>query len=254
MNDDVVREIEEVSARAWPPLESATLDGWVLRAGGQVTGRANSIWPRLDRGALPLDDKLAQAAEFYRERDLPLLLQLSPTARPAGLAAELDARGYSIVRAARSVQVAPLDAAAELGDPALAAVSETLPAAWFEIVCAVNPSFASHPETARALLRGVSQPTAYAVATVEGQPAAVGRGVLDGPWLGIFNMATLPHLRRRGAAAAVLGALAGWAVDRGARQAYLQMEADTDAAPRLYAKAGFRHCYEYAFWGKPGHR
>ena len=45
----------------------------------------------------------------------------------------------------------------------------------------------------------------------EGQVVALGMGVLEDGWLGIFNMATLPAFRRQGLAGAVLAGLADWA-------------------------------------------
>ncbi|MDQ1709779.1 MAG: hypothetical protein QOG49_1164 [Frankiaceae bacterium] len=247
----VVREIEDVSARAWPPLEQLDVDGWVLRAGGGVTGRANSVWPRADHGRLTVGEKLGAARDFYAARQLPMSVQVTPTAEPRGLDRELGTRGYVVTRAPRSVQVAPLDSMTAMAGGARVHVDAALSDRWYAVVAQVNPSFAGHESAARALLGGVRQPTAYAVVAVDGVPAAAGRGVLDGDWLGVFNMATLPAYRRQGCAAAILSALAAWAAGAGATRAYLQTEADGEAAPRLYAKAGFEHCYEYAFWGEP---
>lgn len=250
MELDVVRELEEVSARAWPPLARRDVDGWVLRAGGGVTGRANSVWPRADNGTSTLDDKLAAAADFYRQHDLPLLLALSPASAPENLAGELADRGYAVSGPPRSVQTAQLETMTMVSDDHGALITGSLDEGWYAVVAAVNASFVDHRSAALALLAGVAAPSAYAVVSIDGGPVAAGRGVHDGDWLGIFNMATLPAYRRRGAGSAVLAALAQWAARRGATRAYLQMEADNAAAPRLYGKAGFNRCYEYAFWGK----
>lgn len=251
MDLSLVRELEEISARAWPPLDRRDVDGWLLRAGGGVTGRANSVWPRADHGAMTIDAKLAAAAEFYDRHELPLLVQLTPTSQPAGLAAELGSRGFAVTKAARSVQVAPLPSVVAIGDAARARVEDTYDRDWYAVVAQVNPSFDVHRSAARSLLAGVGRPSAFVTATVDGVVAAAGRGVLDGDWLGLFNMATLPAYRRQGLAASVLAAIAQWAAEGGATRAYLQLEADNEAAPRLYAKAGFAHCYDYTFWGQP---
>jgi ribosomal protein S18 acetylase RimI-like enzyme len=245
----VVREIEEVSYRAWPPLHAETVDGWVHRAAGGVTGRANSVWPRAT-GTLAVDDKLARAEAFYAGHDLPLVLQLSVASEPAGLPDLLADRAYYVRAAPRAVQLAHLDVVAAVGDAGAVRVSPAADEQWFAVVAAVNRSFGAHGTTARALLAGVTQPSAYAVLTLDGAPAAAGRAVVDGRWLGIFNMATLPAFRRRGAARAVLAALAEWGAAGGATTAYLQMEADNGAAPGLYDRAGFTTCYEYEYWSR----
>jgi ribosomal protein S18 acetylase RimI-like enzyme len=246
---DLVRAIEAVSYRAWPPLDAAEVDGWVLRAAGGVTGRANSVWPRA-AGGLAIDDKLAAAESFYVRHGLPLVLQLSVTSQPADLAGLLAERAYAVRAAPRAVQTAPLEAVAAVGEPGAVRIAEAVHETWYAVLSAVNGAFSRHAATARALLAGVTQPSAYAVLTLDGAPAAAGRAVLDGPWLGVFNMATLPEFRRRGAARAVLAALAQWGRARGAATAYLQMEGDNIAAPSLYAKAGFTTSYDYSYWAR----
>lgn len=247
---EVVRQIEAVSFRTWPPLHVEEHDGWVHRAASGVTGRANSVWPR-DAGALDIDAKLEAVEAFYRKHDLPPTLQLSPASQPAGLDRLLADRGYAVRAAPRAVQTAPLDDVARVGDSAGVRLSPVLDEEWFAIVGAVNSSFGRHADVARALLAGVTVPSAYAVLTLDGEPAAAGRGVVDSGWLGIFNMATLPAFRRRGAASAILSALSEWAGAHGATSVYLQLEADNAAAPALYAKAGFSTAYEYSYWSIP---
>jgi len=63
----------------------------------------------------------------------------------------------------------------------------------------------------------------------------------------MFNMTTLPHARRRGAASAVLAALADWAISQGCPQMYLQVERDNTAALRLYRHAGFEELCTYHY-------
>lgn len=81
----------------------------------------------------------------------------------------------------------------------------------------------------------------------EGQVVGVGFGVVDRGWVGVFGMATAPDHRRQGVATAVLGALLAGAADRGATQAYLQVETDNHGAIALYHGLGFapHHRYHY---------
>ena len=89
-------ELEAVAYEFWRAPEVEELDGWRLRFGYGITGRANSVWPNGD-GTLPLDEKIDRAEAWYRERGLATLFQLTAAARPAGLDDALAAR----VRAAR---------------------------------------------------------------------------------------------------------------------------------------------------------
>jgi N-acetylglutamate synthase len=62
-----IRALEHAAALGWPGVEQQWLDGWLLRAGGGVTSRANS--------AVPLDASAAPAAipaivDWYTQRGL----------------------------------------------------------------------------------------------------------------------------------------------------------------------------------------
>ncbi|HYQ43204.1 MAG TPA: GNAT family N-acetyltransferase, partial [Polyangiaceae bacterium] len=66
-------------------------------------------------------------------------------------------------------------------------------------------------------------------------------------WLGVSSMFTLPAYRGRGAARAVLRALAAHARAGGEPSLYLQVEQDNPLALALYSRAGFlpHHAYHY---------
>jgi N-acetylglutamate synthase len=51
--------------------------------------------------------------------------------------------------------------------------------------------------------------------------------------------------RRRGYGHALVRGMLGWAAERGARHAYLQVVAANTPARRLYAGLGFREVYRY---------
>ncbi|MBI3942698.1 MAG: GNAT family N-acetyltransferase [Chloroflexi bacterium] len=77
--------------------------------------------------------------------------------------------------------------------------------------------------------------------------ASLGLGVYERGWIGIFSMATHPTYRRRGAATAVLRALADWGQSLGAKDAYLQVMESNITARRLYENIGFKNLYQYYY-------
>ena len=92
----LIRDLEAVADRAWPPAEVARHDGWELRATGPGIGRrVNSAAP-LDDGALPLTNKVAVVEAFYAKRGLVPIIKLTTASRPEGLEAFLTARGYRL--------------------------------------------------------------------------------------------------------------------------------------------------------------
>jgi ribosomal protein S18 acetylase RimI-like enzyme len=118
--------------------------------------------------------------------------------------------------------------------------------AWFETWHAVLGD-GGDPGPEWDMLRRVERPSAYASVRTEAGVIAVGRAVAEDGWAGVFGMATRPEARGRGAAKAVLAALARWADDHGAAHMYLQVEWDNTAARRLYEHAGFTELCRYHY-------
>jgi predicted GNAT family acetyltransferase len=75
---------------------------------------------------------------------------------------------------------------------------------------------------------------------------ACGSAAVDGTLAGIFGMVTVPALRGRGLATALVGALLDRASARGATIAYLQVDATNAPARRAYERFGFAD--RYAYW------
>ena len=235
----LVRSLEEMSFRAWPAAEVEHAGGWILRFTGGASRRANSVWPKEWDGT-DVDARIAYVEDFYRRKKTRAVFQLGPNARPDDLDARLERRGY-VVEAPTVVLTAEVrDAlATNPADSAVSCVvSDSVTEAWFD-VSGGRGRYAGQESTYRSLLERISARTVYATATIDAQVVAVGLGVIEPPWMGVFSMLTLPPFRRRNAASCVLRAL----VDRAARldvtRLYLQVEADNAPARSLYAKAGF---------------
>lgn len=226
-------ELEAVASRAWPATETAALGGWTLRFAGGFTRRANSVLAGGDPG-LPLDEALERVVRWYGARGATPYVQL-PDSSP--YAARLDARGW-VREADTVVRVAPLAPLTRLPRPAReVALSRTPDEAWLA-------AYHRTGELARAALAVVSGgPSVWFAAT----PGAIGRAVVEGPWVLFGAVEVAPERRRQGLATAVMGALARRAADEGATAAYLQVEADNGAARALYDRLGFtdHHGYHY---------
>ncbi|MFI0722387.1 GNAT family N-acetyltransferase [Streptomyces sp. NPDC021224] len=226
-------DLEAVASRAWPATETAALGGWTLRAAGGFTRRANSALAGGDPG-MPLDDALAAVVRWYGERGTTPYVQL-PDSSPH--AAELDARGW-VREADTLVRTAPLAPLTRLPHGAAEITLTRAPdASWLA-------AYHRTGHLADAALRVVSGgPSVWFAST----PGAIGRAVVEGRWVLFGAVEVMPEMRRRGLATAVMGALARQAADEGATAAYLQVEADNDAARRLYDGLGFtdHHGYHY---------
>jgi ribosomal protein S18 acetylase RimI-like enzyme len=248
------RELESVMDAAWPALERHDAGGWILRAAGGVTQRANSIWPRTASAGQPRDDLrslLAEARAWYRSRRLPVIFQLFDNPGMEALHDLLDTEGFT-----RQSETLVMTRAAPPGaDPAgsSGAVPVELSAApsteWLRVWWQVDGRGGEEAlATARAILEGC--PAVYALLRDgDGRPAAVGRLALPAgsPRGGLYAMATLPDARRRGYAAAILQALLHAGRECGVTDFWLLVTAANHGAQALYAKAGFREAGRYLY-------
>ncbi|WUH97938.1 GNAT family N-acetyltransferase [Spirillospora sp. NBC_00431] len=188
--------------------------------------------------------RVVQAEDFYTARGADARFQVTPGACPEGLDAVLEERGYRR-RSPVSLQVAPTGRILERtpGSPRVRVDDHPAPA-WFDAWHAVH---GGDPRSERNMLARVKGPSAYVRAMIGDDVVAVGRAVADAGWTGVFSMATIPAARGKGAARAVLAALAGWAESQDSAHMYLQVERDNGPALRLYERSGFSEVSAYYY-------
>jgi N-acetylglutamate synthase len=210
-----IRDLEHAAALAWPGTEQHWHDGWLLRAGGGVTSRANSAVPlRFEANV----HALPAIVDWYAERGLPAWLALPERLLPIKTPGIKDTR--VLVR-----DIEPGDAPVE---------------------------FPPHPDTAWLRIYERDVPVDVLTAVIDGEvafategDAAVGRAAVttapDGTrWAGLSAVRVAEQSRRLGHARTVCSALLGWAAQHGATRAYVQVLADNEPAATLYHSMGFR--------------
>jgi ribosomal protein S18 acetylase RimI-like enzyme len=236
--------LEAVAASGWRAAETAQLGGWLLRANGGFTGRANSVLP-LRAPGVGLDEALHQASAWYAERGLPLKL-LVPTEARRLLDAELGERGWPFdpdvhVMAARLDQlaaIAPVDLPVQ--------IAEQPDEEWF----ARYRDGAGASPAAQALLTRHDN-VGFASLRDGSTVVAIGRATIDDGWLGVTAVEVDPARRRSGLAATIMAGLWGWGRERGATRTYLQVSSDNIGAVALYDKLGYWVHHDYRYRTEP---
>ncbi|GAA4567577.1 GNAT family N-acetyltransferase [Planotetraspora kaengkrachanensis] len=232
---DEEKPFDRLVDQAWPAPHRVDADGWIYRHAGGVTKRANSVLPLGERR--DLSRAVDEAEGFYAGLGLPCVFSVGAEA-PPDLDPELARRGYR--RADPTVvMTAPL---AEWGGEVPSGTevrdspSEPWLSTWWRVDGGRHPDGGRVParEWAERILGGVA--AGYASA---GAGTAVGRGVPQGDWLGIYCMAVDPGARRRGLGTSVLRTLLTWGRDRGASRAYLVVTMANAGARALYESEGF---------------
>jgi N-acetylglutamate synthase len=228
--------LERIASRAWPAVERDRLGEWELRASAGWTGRGNSALPIGDPG-LSLPAALEAVTGWYADRGLPPRVNV-----PLPLAAPIDAflTGRDWARSAPTlVQTAPLDA---IGEPVADVRLDPAPDEdWLAMVGGWKGRL---PEAARQILTGPDL-VRFGSVRDNGHLVAVGRGALVSGYLQIALVHVATGARRRGLAAQVTRALAGWAGAEGGHTAFLQVESTNAGALSLYAGLGFTTHHRY---------
>jgi N-acetylglutamate synthase len=232
--------LEAVSAQGWRAAATTWRRGWFLRADHGFTSRANSALP-LHPVDGPLTAALADAREWYTERNLPLIVscplparrQLDRALAELGFTAGLD----TLVLTGRIYDAGAADASVEI---ATAPSSEWLAAYRYR-------GHAGVPEAGRAILIRHER-VAFAGARRHGALVGIARGAVDDGWLGVTAVEVDPRFRRTGVATELMAALTHWAASaHGATRGYLQVATTNGGAIALYARLGFHrhHVYRY---------
>ncbi|MFW9806943.1 MAG: GNAT family N-acetyltransferase [Candidatus Thorarchaeota archaeon] len=236
-------ELEQIASNAWVAEETERFGGWLLRANSGITRRANSVLP-LGPPPIPLDEAIEYVIDFYKTRNLIPRFQMTEASKPVELDRDLSERGFSV-----GLQVEIHTAAIShlvQKEPAFdVMISNDVSDGWMSVYSESSGYNESSMEVRKGLMKRTTCIKGFALAKIDRDLAGVGFGVVDGKWLGIFNIAVHPSMRGRGVASSMNTALAKWAHQRGAKSAYLQVESENLPALKLYSKLGFQQLYTY---------
>lgn len=243
-----IRQIEAVGFRAWP-ASSVHYDGsWAIRmTASHPSKRLNSVNP-LDPGDIAnMEQRVTRAAQRFRAYGRPPVFRLSPLA-PKELDQYLDDLGWARFDESMvmTVDLANVDLSGALDQIPLKDIGRFIDAALqvqgensalkpglFEVINAIRPS------------------KALFVIEEGAVPVSTAICVHDGTLAGLFNIGTAANRRRAGLGRAIIKSALKWAVQHGARRAWLQVEVANTGAIKLYEHMGFNEAYGYAYRQAP---
>lgn len=240
-----IRELETAAAHGWPGTDRVTVDGWLLRAGGGWSRRANAAVP-LAFGVTAHVATLSVIRRWYDDHGLPTTIAAVDRVLPAGAVPE-GTEGVRMAVMTRDIRLAPRDAAVAVE------VSATPTDDWLATVIGHRGEVVDPAVAAEVLSAVVDGTLLFASVTVDGTLVATGRGAITRSaeaaptWLGLSCLWTHPDHRGHGLGTAVVTALMQDARDTGCDRAYLQVEQDNAAAIRLYRRFGFVRHHGYGY-------
>lgn len=244
----IVRRYEAAGFRAWPAA-AVHYDGtWLVRlTAGHPAKRLNSVNPLDPADIRNIGDRIARAARRFEAYGRPLTFRMSPLSGPA-IAAHLDHERWSIFAESLVMRLS-------LDEGLVDGAMDQIPLK--DIGRFVGASMAVHgfdPSLRAGLseIIGAVQPEAGLFILEQGeQPVTTAICVHDNDLAGLFEIATSEAQRGRGFGHRLILSSLKWARLRGARQAWLQVEAENHEAIRLYGKMGFKEVYRYHYRRPP---
>jgi GNAT superfamily N-acetyltransferase len=240
----MIEPIERATLEAWPAAHRLTRFGWEHCASTGRSLRANAVWPLEWDASVALSDAIAAAESWCGEQGVTPLFKLSEGAvAPPELAPALRELGYA-PRNETLVMTRRIGAAPPLGEVDL----RLKPPEEFWRPMRENAPSEEDFQERRGIVERIRPPHVFALAHLDGAPAAIGLGVATRPFVGLYLMRTAPAARRRGLARDLVRALLDWGAETGARTAYLHVEKVNEGAAALYEHEGFSTLYRYAYW------
>ncbi|MBJ7289277.1 N-acetyltransferase, partial [Williamsia sp.] len=235
-NSDI-RSLEIAAARGWPGTDFAVIDGWLARAGGGFTRRANSATP-VERGATLDDTSVAALAQFFHAHDLATRCAVVERLIPAS---HVDPDRFEIQAVAMVRSTDPLSVTAGVDVD-----TSTVPApGWVQAYLDESGRSSAGDVATAVLTASVDGMLAFFSVSDDQGLVAIGRGAVtsDEPfgadpgsgqrWVGIACLWTAPRARGTGIGSRMVAEVLRWGRDQGADNAYLQVEADNVDAIRL---------------------
>lgn len=238
-----IQTLEEVAFRAWTALETERYDGWVLRFANGYTGRANSVNP-IYLSTLNLEEKIAYCAAWYEKRGIQVRYRLNDAMQPPELDDVLDRMGYMRESESKVMTVDLQTVAAVAHNGSISLESQPIEE-WLENFCLLHPTHAPNLETMQAIFRRIEGQKYFATVLQEGEAVAMGLGVREGAYVGLFDIITHPDQRGKGYGKTLVNTLLHKAREDGASIGYLQVAANNPPALNLYHSIGFRTAYDY---------
>ncbi len=245
---ELVRNLEQHSAQCWPATFVDSIHGWEIRRTPDISsGRVNSVNAIVPEPGT-FDRVLVKARALFDEQEEWPLIRIHPLAgdepvhRLAALG--LHGQGHTLVKTVSIRNRTP-------PAPLSFLVTDKMTADWMSAFGDAHDTAAEERQAIARTLARVTVNQGFAVVYEAGRPVASGRGAVADGWLGLFQISTLPDMRRRGFGRAIIEALIGWGQEQGANQAYLQVERKNEGARTLYRTFGFRTAYEYSYWWLP---
>ncbi|NCB92381.1 MAG: GNAT family N-acetyltransferase [Clostridia bacterium] len=244
--ETTIKTIEDLSLNAWPSHQIQLYDGWLLRFSYFYTHRTNSV-EQIGLSSIPVDEKIKFCEDAYRRWGTPSIFKITPLLDP-DFEKRLIKRDYMVQHI---TEVMLLDYAAYRAQtPAVnVQIEHTINARWINSLFALKSTTnAIHRQIVPSMYQAIPKDTlAASIVNEKGQIVAIGLGILDRSYIGIYAIHVHPYYRGRKYARSICTTLLNAGYEMGLKGAYLQVVHGNSPAKNLYSSLGFQDFYSYWF-------
>jgi N-acetylglutamate synthase len=248
LTDNAVHRMERAHVRAWPALQTRTVDGWLCRRSGGGSQRANSVSAIEFTGTDP-DAALVRAETLYRSWNAPARFHTYDLTKPEDLASRLQGRGYDFGETTVTMFKVPVSATAEDRGVTLA---DRPDGEWMGVY--LDAITESRRAVNMLILGSIPSPRVFFTFRSEGHAISTALCVAGFGCAVIECVATRAEARRQGGAERVVRAAEDWAARQDIGLIGLQVVETNHPAVRLYRRMGFLSGATNMFWVQPRHR
>lgn len=240
-----VRRLEAVGFRAWPAATVLYDGSWLCRlTAGHPSRRLNSVNPLDPSDYRDIAIRLEKAAKRFADYGRPLLVRQTPLTPPQ-LIAFMDDAGWMDM--GRTV-VMMADLATLPRDEGLDHLPSRDVGRFVDARLRVSGDDPALKPGLTEIINAIKPEAGLFIFEEPGfGPTAVTIAVQDNDLVGILQLGVAEDRRGQGLGTAILHASLRWAKLKGARHAWVQVEANNTAALALYRRAGFQDVYEYSY-------
>jgi GNAT superfamily N-acetyltransferase len=242
----LLSRVEDAGLNASAPAQQLWIDGWLVRFSPGKAKRARCI-NALASGRLPIAERLSVCARVFAAAELPLIVRVTPFTEPVALDAWLQQQGMRRFDDTRVMVLESLPDFKKAPDDSNSTIQAIGLEAFAQRIGGLRGSHLAQRQAHAERLLNSPVPFFAFQLHVNGDLVACGQIALDGDIAGLYDVFTVEAFRGRGFAKLLCRHLLCEAKARGARHAYLQVEAENLPARAAYSSLGFIDAYTYHY-------
>jgi len=244
----LLSRIEDAGLNASAPPQQRWVDGWLVRFCAGKAKRARCI-NALASGHLPIAEKLTLCQRLFDEMRLPLIVRITPMSQPQMLDRWLDREGLRAFDDTRVMVQADLTRLPPDSLDAEVSLQRVGHTAFAQTVGQLrgSPLAQQQAHAQRLELSPVPFEGWVLRRGADGAVLACGQTAIEADMVGLYDVFTATAERNRGWGRRLCSELLARAKQKGARIAYLQVDADNLAARAVYHRLGFADGYAYHY-------